>query len=93
MGLQPESRQQEEQNVQLHPLVLIPVHHHENGPHLSSPGRGTPARRRGAGRGAARGKPVGTVNPQPQSAQRKLGQAGFVQCGGSNARGAAQSSP
>ena len=36
---------------------------------------------------------MGTVNPQPQSAQRKLGQAGFVQRGGSSARGAARSSP
>ena len=52
-----------------------------------------PACGRGAGRGAGRGKPVGTVNPQPQGAQRKPGQAGFVQCGGSNARGAARSSP
>ena len=60
---------------------------------MSSPGRGTPARRRGAGRGTGRGKPVGTVNPQPQSAQRKLGQAGFVQHGGSSMRGAARSSP
>ena len=52
-----------------------------------------PAPGRGAGRGAGRGKPVGTVNPQPQGAQRKPGQAGFVQHGGSNARGAARSSP
>ena len=57
-------------------------------PHLSLPACG-----RGAGRGAGRGKPVGTVNPQPQGAQRKLGQAGFVQHGGSNVRGAARSSP
>ena len=57
-------------------------------PHLSSPAHG-----RSAGRGAGRGKPVGTVNQQPQSAQRKLGQAGFIQRGGSNARGAARSSP
>ena len=53
----------------------------------------SPARGRGAGRGAGRGKPVGTVNPQPQGAQRKLGQAGFVQRGGSNVRVAARSSP
>ena len=33
------------------------------------------------------------MNPQPQSAQRKPGQAGFVQRGGSSARGAARSSP
>ena len=36
---------------------------------------------------------MGTVNPQPQSAQRKPGQAGFVQRGGSSARGVARSSP
>ena len=33
---------------------------------------------------------MGTVNPQPQ---RKPGQAGFVQCGGSGTRGASHSSP
>ena len=33
---------------------------------------------------------MGTVNPQPQ---RKPGQAGFVQRGGSGARGASRSSP
>ena len=33
---------------------------------------------------------MGTVNPQPQ---RKPGQAGFVQRGGSGARGASHSSP
>ena len=62
-------------------------------PRLSSPGRGTPAHGRGAVRGAGRGKPVGTVNLQSNGAQRKLGHAGFVQRGGSNARGAARSSP
>ena len=62
-------------------------------PCLSLPGRGTPVRGRGASWGTGRSKLVGTVNPQPQSAQRKPGQAGFVQCGGSSARGAAKSSP
>ena len=38
-----------------------------------------PARGRSTSRGTGRSKPVGTVNPQPQSAQRKPGQAGFVQ--------------
>ena len=59
-------------------------------PRLSSPARGTPACGRGAGRGVGRSKPVGTVNPQPQ---KKLGQAGFVQRGGSGAKGASHSSP
>ena len=59
-------------------------------PRLSSPARGTPAHGRGAGRGVGRSIPVGTVNPQPQ---RKPGQAGFVQRGGSGARGASRSSP
>ena len=58
-------------------------------PRLSSPMRGTPARGRGAVRGVGRGIPVGTVNPQ----QRKPGQAGFVQRGGSGTRGASRSSP
>ena len=57
---------------------------------LSLPARVTPAHGKGAGRGAGRSKQVGTVNPQPQ---RKLGQAGFVQHGGSGARGASHSSP
>ena len=59
-------------------------------PRLSSPARGTPIRGRGAGQGVGRNIPVGTVNPQPP---RKPGQAGFVQCGGSGARGASHSSP
>ena len=50
-------------------------------------------RGRGASRGTGISKPMGTVNPEPQSAQRKPGQAGFVQQGGSSARGAARSSP
>ena len=58
-------------------------------PRLSSPTRGTPARGRGAARGVGRSIPVGTVNPQ----QRKPGQAGFVQRGGSGTRGASRSSP
>ena len=62
-------------------------------PRLSSPGRGTPTHVRGASWGTGRSKLVGTVNPQPQSAQRKPGQAGFVQRGGSSARGVARSSP
>ena len=62
-------------------------------PCLSSPGRGTSVRGRGASQGTGRSKPVGTVNPQPQSAQRKPGQARFVQHGGSSARGMARSSP
>ena len=60
---------------------------------MSSPGRGTPAHGRGASRGTGRSKPVGTVNPQPQNAQRKPGQVGFVQRGGSKAWGVARSSP
>ena len=59
-------------------------------PQLSSPTRGAPAHGRGAGRGVWRSVPVGTVNPQ---SQRKPGQAGFVQRGGSGARGASRSSP
>ena len=62
-------------------------------PRLSSPARGTPVCGRGAGRGAGRGKPVGTVNPQPQSAPRKPGQAGFVECGGASGREASRGSP
>ena len=54
------------------------------------PARGIPAHGRGAGRGVGRSIPVGTVNPQPQ---KKPGQAGFVQRGGSGARGASRSSP
>ena len=54
------------------------------------PARGTPACGRGAGRGVGRSIPVGTVNSQPQ---KKPGQAGFVQRGGSGARGASRSSP
>ena len=50
-------------------------------------------RGRGASRGTGRSKLVGTVNPQPQNAQKKPGQAGFVQRGGSSTRGAAKSSP
>ena len=57
-------------------------------PRLSSLTRGTPARR-GATLGVGRSIPVGTVNPQ----QRKPGQAGFVQRGGSGTRGASRSSP
>ena len=52
--------------------------------------RGTPACGRGAVRGAGKSIPVGTVNPQPQ---KKPGQAGFVQRGGSGTRGASHSSP
>ena len=59
-------------------------------PRLSSPARGTPARGRSAGRGVGRSIPEGTVNPQPL---RKPGQAGFIQRGGSGARGASRSSP
>ena len=59
-------------------------------PQLSLPARGIPACGRGVGRGVGRSKPVGTVNPQPQ---KKPGQAGFVQQGGSGARGASRSSP
>ena len=65
-------------------------------PGLSSPGRGTPAcgvSNRGASQGTGRSKPVGTVNPQPQSRRGRPGQAGFIQCGGSSARGASRSSP
>ena len=36
---------------------------------------------------------MGTVNPQPQSDPKKPGQAGFVQCGGTSARGVSRSSP
>ena len=61
-------------------------------PHLSSP-RSTPTCGRGASRGTGRSKLVGTVNPQPQSAQRKPGQAGFVQHGSSSVRGVARNSP
>ena len=56
-------------------------------PCLSSPRRSTPTCGRGASRGTGRSKLVGTVNPQPQSAQRKPGQTGFVQRGSSSVRG------
>ena len=62
-------------------------------PWLSLPVRGIPAHGRGTSRGTGRSKLVGTVNPQPQDVQRKLGQAGFVQRGGSSVRGASCSSP
>ena len=89
-NLQLEVHQQGDPNAPLHPLVLIFGASPRKSPLLSLPARGTPARGRGAGRGVGRSLPVGTVNPQPQ---RKPGQAGFVQRGGSGPRGASRSSP